>query len=101
MYAKIADRIEQACGHPFALGVFTLAFFIGLRFVSVDGTNIAVSYITAALLFMTIGGSRRDRKAVHAKLDEQLAKDEATDTAMAHLEDLSEAEIDKRRGQTC
>ena len=67
--SNLGDRIEHLCGHPAAFPLFTAAFLVGLM-VSVDVTNIAISYFTAGLLLLTIEGQRRSSKAMHVKLDD-------------------------------
>lgn len=95
-FAKFGDTIERLCGHPFAFILFTVGFIAGAR-VHIDATNIAISYITAALLLLTVGSARRSNKAMHVKLDDL---EEAVDKANSmnrHIEDLTEQEIEEIR----
>lgn len=90
------DTIERWCAHPLAFWLFTVAFFIGVR-MNVDVANIAISYFTAALLLLTLGGQRRSDKASHVKLDDLVRAVEQADSTNARLEDRSEAEIEAKR----
>jgi len=54
----MGDKIERLCAHPAAFWVFTVAFVLGLT-VSIDVTNIAISYFTAALLLLTTNSQAR------------------------------------------
>lgn len=97
-FDELGDRLEKLCANPLALPVFTGAFIVGMLTIGVDVTNIAVSYLTAALLFLGMGRARRDRKAAQAKLDDLEAKIPEASTENVGLEERSEEEIDARRG---
>jgi low affinity Fe/Cu permease len=94
LFDKISDRMERVCGHWSSIFVFTTAFVVGMLAIGVDVTNIAVSYVTAGLLFLGMGRSRRDSKAVQAKLDDLLVRIKEADSDLAGLEDKQESEID-------
>ena len=95
----IGDRIERACAHPAAFWIFTAAFVVGIV-VSIDATNIAISYFTAGLLLLTLGGQRRSDKAMHAKLDDLECALDVADSSNARLEARSEDEIEAKRDDT-
>ncbi len=96
MFNKVADRLERYCGHPLALVLFIL-WCAAVPALNVDVANYGISVFTAALLLLTLGAQRRSAKALHAKLDEQIRKDEKTDSKLAHIEDLTEDEIEAKR----
>jgi low affinity Fe/Cu permease len=93
---RIGDALEAACGHWLALPIFTGGFLAGAS-VNIDVANIAISYITAALLFLTINRDRRSNAALHAKLDDLEASTTEADSGNVRLEERSEAEIEARR----
>jgi low affinity Fe/Cu permease len=92
----VGDRIEKWCAHPAAFWLFTLAFGIGIG-INVDVTNIAISYFTAGLLLLTLGGQRRSDKASHVKLDDLECAVENARTENARLEERTEEEIEEAR----
>lgn len=96
----IGERIERACAHWLAVPVFTLAFLASLVLIGVEPTNILISYQTIVLLLLTVGRDRRDRAAMHAKLDDlEIALPEA-DSGKAKLEEQPEEAIEAvRKGQ--
>lgn len=92
----MSDTIERLCAHPVAFWLFSALFAAGLT-VSVDVTNIAISYFTAGLLLLTLSGQRRSNLAVHAKLDDLECAVDAADSSNARLEQLAEREIEAKR----
>ena len=94
---SIGDRIEQACAHWLALPVFTALFILGILIIGVDPTNIVVSYMTIALLLLTVGRDRRDRLAMHTKLDDLERAVPTANGTKARLEERSEEEINANR----
>lgn len=94
----MGERVERLCAHPAAFWVFTVAFVVGIT-INIDATNIAISYLTAALLLLTVGSARRSDKAMHAKLDDIECALEPANSDNARLEDRSEREIEERRQQ--
>lgn len=95
-FGKIADELECRAGHPLTFAAFVL-WCIVAPIVSVDVANYVISVITAALVFLTISASRRDRLAVHVKLDDlEHAIDKANDD-LAGIEEATEEEIRAKR----
>jgi low affinity Fe/Cu permease len=92
----MGDKIEKWCAHPAAFWFFTVAFIVGVR-INVDISNIAISYFTAALLLLTLGGQRRSNKAMHVKLDDLEVAVDAANNENARLEELAEHEIEAKR----
>ena len=91
------EGLERGLAHWSALPLITLAVFLGLL-GSVDVTNFVMSYVTLGLLVLTVSRDRRDRKALHAKLDDlEMAIPEA-DSGKARLEDQPEEMIEAVRG---
>lgn len=90
---RVSDGAERACAHWSALLVFTLAFAFGMIVIGVDVTNIAVSYFTCALLLVGMDKARRDRLAVHVKLDDLEERIPCATTENVGLEDKPEDEI--------
>lgn len=92
----MGDKVEQWCAHPIAFWLFTAAFMIGVR-INVDVTNIAISYFTAGLLLLTLGGQRRSNKALHVKVDDLECAVERADSNNVRLEERTEKEIEELR----
>jgi len=94
----MGDFIEKCCAHPAAFWLFTGLFAIGIT-INVDVTNIAISYFTAALLLLTLGGQRRSDKASHVKLDDLERSVENARSDNARLEERTEREIEAKRDE--
>jgi len=93
---NLADRIEAAAGSP--LGILAFFLWCGLMpEINVDLANYGISVFTAALLVLTIGAARRDRKAVHVKLDDLEDAIEEADSENVRLEERTEKEIEEAR----
>lgn len=92
----MGDKIEQVCAHPLAFWLFTVAFIVGVR-INVDVANIAISYFTAGLLLVTLGGQRRSNKALHAKVDDLECAVQEADSNNVRLEERTEREIEAKR----
>lgn len=93
---KLADRIEALAAHPVALLLYLGWCFVAPVF-SVDVANYVISVATGGLLFLTLGGSRRDRKAVHIKLDDLETSLDCADSSLAGIEAMAEHEIEAAR----
>lgn len=96
VYAKVADWIERVSGHPLTMIAF-VAWCAFMPLISIDAANYGISVATAFILFLTIGSTRRDRKAMHTKLDALVCATEGADDALQHIEDRVEREIDEAR----
>lgn len=92
----MADRIESFAGSTTGIMAF-LAWIILMPFASVDVANYGISVYTAFVLIITIGLSRRDRKAMHAKLDDLECAVEQADSGNRRLEELTEEQIEEKR----
>lgn len=90
------DKIEATAGSPVGIVAFLL-WCICMPMVNVDVANYGISVYTAALLVLTIGSTRRDRKAMHAKLDDLEVAVDAADNDLVRLEDKTEEEIELAR----
>ena len=94
---KIAEWVEHRLAHWAVMPLCTAAIVAGLFWPGVDATNLAISILTVELLLLTLGRDRRDRKALHAKLDDLEIHLPQADSNKAHLEDKTEAEIETAR----
>lgn len=92
----MGDWIERQCAKSGAFWLYTALFAVGIA-VTVDLTNIAISYFTCALLLLTVGGARRSDKAMHAKLDDLLCSVREAHSEMSRLEEKAEDEIEAQR----
>lgn len=80
------------------IGIGAFLLWVALvPLASVDVANYGLSVYTALVLVITIGPSRRDRKAVHAKLDDLECAIEQADSSLAGIESLTEREIEEKR----
>lgn len=95
-FHALADHMERVAAHPVAFLVF-MAWCILAPTANIDVANYVISVVTASLLFVLIGPSRRDRKAIHVKLDDLEDSIEEADSGNVQIEDKPEAEIDERR----
>jgi low affinity Fe/Cu permease len=91
------DSLEKALAHWSALPTFTILFLLSNFLIGIDITNIAISYLTVAILILTIGGDRRGRLALHAKLDDLEVSIPEADSSKARLEEKTEEEIEDKR----
>lgn len=96
IYARIADIVERGAGHPLAMLAF-LAWCAFMPLLNMDAANYGISIATAFILFLTIGSARRDRKAVHTKIDDIERAIPQAKSGNARLEDKLEHEIDAAR----
>lgn len=96
LLGRAADKVEAAAGSPIGIAAF-LAWCVFVPRLSVDVANYGISVYTAGLLVFSIPASRRDRKALHAKVDDLEEAIETANSANARLEELSEQEIEARR----
>lgn len=92
----LSDKLEKVAGTIWAFVLF-LAWCALVPLINVDVANYGISFITALLLFLTIGPARRDRKAVHVKLDDLEKQIDVADSSKAGIESLTEAEIEAKR----
>lgn len=91
------EAAERLAAKPAFLLAFNVALLVAWLLYGVDVANILISIVTAELVLLGLGASRRSQLALHAKLDELLhATSEARDD-LAHVEDLAEAEIQEKR----
>ena len=91
-FSNFSDKIEKYLAHPAAFLIFLLWCSV-MPFFNIDAANYGISVATALVLFVTLGSSRRDRKAVHVKLDDLEIAVEKADNSNAGLEELTEDEI--------
>ena len=96
LFDAAADKVEASAGSP--LGIFAfVAWCAFMPRLSIDAANYGISVYTAGLLVFSIPASRRDRKALHAKVDDLEDAIETANSDFVRLEDKSEAEIEACR----
>lgn len=83
---RISDAADRAISHPAAFVLFNVAWMLGYRFAGIEVTNIAISILTADILFITAISARRAR----LKLER-----EAEELVRAHP-DIDETQIEGR-----
>jgi low affinity Fe/Cu permease len=93
---KLIDKLESAAGSTGGILVF-IAWCSIAPVVNVDVANYGLSVYTAGLLVFTLASSRRDRKAIHAKLDDLECAVDSARSENARLEERTEEEIEQAR----
>lgn len=96
MFDRIACAVAHHVGRPYAMAVAALLTALGFALWDVDRVNIAVSLVSLALLFLLQSSTNREGAAVQAKLDALIKASEAPDE-MAHVDEMTEAEIARLR----
>lgn len=95
-FSVLADQLEKKLAHPISFVIFLL-WCILMPFISMDAANYGISVLTAALLFLTLGNNRKDKIAVHVKLDDLERAVDTAKTENARLEEKAEEEIQASR----
>ena len=93
---KLEDA-EKVASKPWFLILFNVGL-VGLwATFGVDVSNIFISIITAEIVLLTLGATRRSNIAMHAKLDELIDSQTGARNDIEHIEDRQEEEIMERR----
>ena len=101
-FARFAKAIARASGHA---GTFGLAVAVVLVWAATGPLfhfsdtwqlviNTGTTVVTVLMVFLIQNTQNRDSVAMQVKLDELLRALKGAETAMADLEDLTEAELD-------
>ncbi len=91
------EAVERIAAKPVFLAIFNGALGAAWFAYGVEVANILISIVTAELVLLGLGASRRSQLGTHAKLDELIhATSDARDD-LTHVEDLAEDEIQERR----
>ena len=101
-FARFAKAIARASGHA---GTFALAVLVVVAWATTGPLfhfsdtwqlviNTGTTIITFLMVFLIQNTQNRDSVAMQVKLDELLRALKGAETAMADLEDLTEAELD-------
>jgi low affinity Fe/Cu permease len=101
MISRTIDKITEWTGHPFASVLAVLATATDLVWgwrVSwnsnwINGNGAATGLVAILLLFFLQHSTNRGNRALHAKLDAQIAVDKAIDNRLIGAEGLPEVEI--------
>lgn len=91
------ELVEKIAAKPWFLIAFTLTFAVLWFGFGVDVSNIFISIVTAELVLLGLGQARRSNLGLHAKLDEMILTSQEARDDLAHVEDLTEEEIEDRR----
>lgn len=94
--AKITDTFERWAASLGGILAF-LAWCSIMPRISIDTANYGISVYTAGLLVFTLAASRRDRMAIHAKLDDLECAVDRAKSENARLEERTEDEIEEAR----
>jgi low affinity Fe/Cu permease len=100
-FTRFAKRTAQASGHPVTFGLALLVIIAwalaGPLFDFSDTwqlvINTSTTIITFLMVFLIQNTQNRDSIAMQIKLDELLRALQGAETAMADLEDLTDAEL--------
>jgi low affinity Fe/Cu permease len=101
MLSSAIDKITEWCGHPSAslLAVVVTAIDLadgwrsGWSSAWINGNGAATGLIAIILLFFLQHSTNRGNRALHAKLDAQIAVDTALDNRLIGSEALPAVEI--------
>jgi low affinity Fe/Cu permease len=102
-FTRFAKATARASGHPVTFGVAIFLIFVwavsGPLFHFSDTwqlvINTGTTVITFLMVFLIQNTQNRDSVAMQIKLDELLRAVKGAHTALADLEDLTEAELDE------
>lgn len=94
MNLEAAERIASQPAFLLAFNVSLVALWV---MFGVDVANIMISIVTAELVLLSSGASRRAALATQAKLDELIHATEGARDDLEHIEDLNEEAIRERR----
>lgn len=84
-FEQFGDRLECWLAKPISFCVF-IAWCIFVPLWNVDVANYGISFVTALVLFLTLGTSRKDRMAIHIKLDDLEKSIDGADSSNAGIE---------------
>ncbi len=91
------EAAERIAAKPVFLAAFNGVLVGAWLIWGVDIANIIISIVTAELVLLGLGANRRSQLGIHAKLDTLvIATDNASDD-LAHVEELSEEQIQEKR----
>ena len=93
----LGEQADKLASRPAFLIGFNVAVAVLFTLAGVDLANIAISIITADLVLVGLGAARRDRAAMHAKLDALIHATPGASDALMRAEALSEREIEEMR----
>jgi len=104
-FTRFAKATARASGHPVTFGLAVLVIVVwavtGPLFQFSDTwqlvINTGTTIVTFLMVFLIQNTQNRDSIAMQIKLDELLRAVKGAQTAMADLEDLTEAELDAFR----
>lgn len=84
-FDEVGRKLERILAHPVSLALFLIWCGV-MPFLSIDAANYGISFITAFLLFVTLGPSIKERKGVHIKLDDLEDSIEEADSGNVGIE---------------
>lgn len=67
---RISDAADAAISHPAAFIIFNLGWALSYKVFGVDLTNVAISVLTADILFITSISARQARRRLETEVDE-------------------------------
>ena len=67
---RVSDLADAAISHPAAFVVFNIAWVVSYLTLGVEATNIAISILTADILFITAISARQSRRKMEVEVDE-------------------------------
>lgn len=96
-YRDLAERIDRVSASPiFFLGFNAGIVLLGIAW-SLDAANVFMSVVTADAVLLGGGSVRRERAALHAKLDAIIAALPGAPNALLRAEEREESEIERLR----
>ena len=101
--SRVADRVGSPAAFLGGLGLIVIWAITGPFFGYSDTwqlvVNTATTIVTFLMVFLIQNTQNRDARAIHLKLDELLRAVDTARTSLVDLEDSTDEEIEKLRGE--
>ena len=97
---RIAGYGANIAGHPLAIiaiAMFCLAWYMGLGEKGENSLTLILSVLAITLTQMVLNQQRKSEIALHMKMDELVFAHDNARNEIAKIEELTEAEIEKKR----
>lgn len=96
-FASFSNELALWLGSHWTLSFAIVLVVLGVLFLGIATTNVAISIATLLMVFVLQNTQNRDSAALHAKLDELVTKTEGPRDEVAGIESASHDEIEKLR----
>jgi len=96
-FASFSNELALWLGSHWTLSIAIVLIFLGVVFLGIATTNVAISVATLLMVFVLQNTQNRDSAALHAKLDELVTKTDGPRDEVAGIESASHEEIEELR----